>query len=292
MDPEAREQYEGEPWFALAERFADDWDQTSFDPDYPTQPLAHFEPLVRRGLRPAPTASKSAASPSSRRATRPRGSAPPCALQRLAVDQALREFDQRFPDLDLGPVVGLICAYEEADNIGDVLKSVPEEACGLGSRRSSSSTAATTARDRVALEIGCADLRPAGQPGPRGGAAGRLPAVRRPGRPLRRDPRRRRAERPGRAPGHAPAPRGRRGRLRGRLPAPRGRPDERRVPQGRGGRLRHRDQPADRDAPHRHLQRLPGPADGHAGRRRRPLGAGPVPDRRAADHGASSAAGG
>jgi predicted HD phosphohydrolase len=47
LDPNAREQYRGEPWFALAERFADDWDQTSFDPDYPTQPLEHFEPLVR-----------------------------------------------------------------------------------------------------------------------------------------------------------------------------------------------------------------------------------------------------
>ncbi|MHB8680972.1 MAG: HD domain-containing protein [Acidimicrobiales bacterium] len=47
-DPDAREQYRGEPWFALGERFADDWDQTSFDPDYPTKPLSHFEPLVRQ----------------------------------------------------------------------------------------------------------------------------------------------------------------------------------------------------------------------------------------------------
>jgi predicted HD phosphohydrolase len=46
-DPEAREQYRGEPWFALAEQFADTWDQNSFDPDYPTKPLAHFEPMVR-----------------------------------------------------------------------------------------------------------------------------------------------------------------------------------------------------------------------------------------------------
>ena len=34
--------------FELAERFADEWDQTSFDPDYPTKPLEHFEPLVRQ----------------------------------------------------------------------------------------------------------------------------------------------------------------------------------------------------------------------------------------------------
>ena len=47
-DPEARERYRGEPWFALGERFADEWDQTSFDPDYPTKPLSHFEPLVRK----------------------------------------------------------------------------------------------------------------------------------------------------------------------------------------------------------------------------------------------------
>jgi predicted HD phosphohydrolase len=47
MDPDARRQYRGEPWYELAERFADDWDQTSFDPDYPTQPLEHFEPMVR-----------------------------------------------------------------------------------------------------------------------------------------------------------------------------------------------------------------------------------------------------
>jgi predicted HD phosphohydrolase len=33
--------------FSLAERFADEWDQTSFDPDYPTKPLEHFEPMVR-----------------------------------------------------------------------------------------------------------------------------------------------------------------------------------------------------------------------------------------------------
>ena len=46
-DPNAREQYRGESWFDLAERFADDWDQTSFDPDYPTEPLEHFEPMIR-----------------------------------------------------------------------------------------------------------------------------------------------------------------------------------------------------------------------------------------------------
>ncbi len=46
-DPEARQQYVGHPAYDLAERFADEWDQTSFDPDYDTPPLEHFEPLVR-----------------------------------------------------------------------------------------------------------------------------------------------------------------------------------------------------------------------------------------------------
>ena len=31
----------------LAEQFADQWDQHAFDPDYPTYPLEHFEPMVR-----------------------------------------------------------------------------------------------------------------------------------------------------------------------------------------------------------------------------------------------------
>jgi predicted HD phosphohydrolase len=47
-DPDAREAYRGEAWFGLAAQFADEWDQTSFDPDYPTEPLEHFEPLVRQ----------------------------------------------------------------------------------------------------------------------------------------------------------------------------------------------------------------------------------------------------
>ena len=46
-DPDARRGYEGEPWFALAEQFADDWDQVAFDPAYDTLPLEHFEPAAR-----------------------------------------------------------------------------------------------------------------------------------------------------------------------------------------------------------------------------------------------------
>jgi predicted HD phosphohydrolase len=49
-DPDAREQHRealDAEVFALAERFADEWDQTAFDPDYETLPLEHFEPMVR-----------------------------------------------------------------------------------------------------------------------------------------------------------------------------------------------------------------------------------------------------
>ncbi|MCU1377091.1 MAG: metal dependent phosphohydrolase [Acidimicrobiales bacterium] len=51
MDANAREKHRAEldaATFALAERFADLWDQTAFDPEYDTLPLEHFEPLVRR----------------------------------------------------------------------------------------------------------------------------------------------------------------------------------------------------------------------------------------------------
>ena len=50
-DPDARQQHRATlppETFELAARFADDWDQTSFDPDYPTKPLSHFEPMVRK----------------------------------------------------------------------------------------------------------------------------------------------------------------------------------------------------------------------------------------------------
>jgi predicted HD phosphohydrolase len=47
-DPDARAKYDGAEWFDLAARFADDYDQTAFDPDYDTLPLEHFEPLVRK----------------------------------------------------------------------------------------------------------------------------------------------------------------------------------------------------------------------------------------------------
>ncbi|MEO7555713.1 MAG: HD domain-containing protein [Acidimicrobiales bacterium] len=49
-DPDAREKHRealSPDAFALAERFADEWDQVAFDPDGPTETLEHFEPRVR-----------------------------------------------------------------------------------------------------------------------------------------------------------------------------------------------------------------------------------------------------
>lgn len=48
MDPDLRRNHRDEPWYDLAVTFADEWDQASFDPDYPTKPLAHFELAVRQ----------------------------------------------------------------------------------------------------------------------------------------------------------------------------------------------------------------------------------------------------
>jgi predicted HD phosphohydrolase len=47
-NPNAREKYRDNPYYATAERFADEWDQTAFDPDYDTLPLEHFYPLIEK----------------------------------------------------------------------------------------------------------------------------------------------------------------------------------------------------------------------------------------------------
>src|ERR1700722_6174707 len=46
MDPNLREQHRDEPWYDLAERFADQYDQKAFDPQYHAESLEHFEPMV------------------------------------------------------------------------------------------------------------------------------------------------------------------------------------------------------------------------------------------------------
>ena len=47
LNKDERERYRGHKWFESAERFCRDWDQLSFDPDYPTKPLEHFEARLR-----------------------------------------------------------------------------------------------------------------------------------------------------------------------------------------------------------------------------------------------------
>ncbi len=47
-DPDARRQYADQPWYEMATKFTDEWDQASFDPEYDTLPLSHFEPMIDR----------------------------------------------------------------------------------------------------------------------------------------------------------------------------------------------------------------------------------------------------
>ena len=43
-----RDRLKGHPWFTACLDFCHRWDQSSFDPDYPTLPLETFEPYVQR----------------------------------------------------------------------------------------------------------------------------------------------------------------------------------------------------------------------------------------------------
>ena len=51
-DRNARERYKDHPFYQDCVDFCEKWDQTSFDPDYPTQSLEYFEPMVRKVLTP------------------------------------------------------------------------------------------------------------------------------------------------------------------------------------------------------------------------------------------------
>ncbi len=42
-----REKYKDSPYYQSCVDFCERWDQASFDPDYDTLPLSHFEPMVR-----------------------------------------------------------------------------------------------------------------------------------------------------------------------------------------------------------------------------------------------------
>ena len=47
-DAEARRRFEGESWYALAEKLVDDWDAPAFDPGFDADPLESFTPEVSR----------------------------------------------------------------------------------------------------------------------------------------------------------------------------------------------------------------------------------------------------
>jgi glycosyltransferase involved in cell wall biosynthesis len=53
------------------------------------------------------------------------------ALARRIIAESRRKFDADYPDLKLAPVVGLICAFEEEQNIGAVLAAMPTSVHGL-----------------------------------------------------------------------------------------------------------------------------------------------------------------
>ncbi len=76
------------------------------------------------------------------------------ALQRLAIEIGRQDFEARCPDVELPPVVALICAYEEEANLGAVLERVPETACGLGVSPLVVVDGGEDATDRVAKEAG------------------------------------------------------------------------------------------------------------------------------------------
>lgn len=78
------------------------------------------------------------------------------SLQRLAIDIGRRDFDRRHPGLALPPVVALVCAYEEEENIGAVLAKVPEKACGLPVLPLVVVDGGDDATDRVAIDAGAA----------------------------------------------------------------------------------------------------------------------------------------
>ena len=46
-DPEKRQAYAGHPYFDDCAAFCERWDQASFDPDYDSEPLETFEPMLR-----------------------------------------------------------------------------------------------------------------------------------------------------------------------------------------------------------------------------------------------------
>jgi predicted HD phosphohydrolase len=53
-DPKTRDRFADHPYYADCVTFCAEYDQNSFDPDYPTKPIEYFEPMVRRLFARAP----------------------------------------------------------------------------------------------------------------------------------------------------------------------------------------------------------------------------------------------
>jgi len=51
MDRDSRERFRDSPYFEYTEEFCAKYDQTAFDADYASNPLEHYEPLIREKLR-------------------------------------------------------------------------------------------------------------------------------------------------------------------------------------------------------------------------------------------------
>ena len=52
MDRNTRERFRGSPYFEYTAEFCAKYDQVAFDADYRSEPLEHFEPLIRSFLAP------------------------------------------------------------------------------------------------------------------------------------------------------------------------------------------------------------------------------------------------
>jgi glycosyltransferase involved in cell wall biosynthesis len=73
---------------------------------------------------------------------------------RRVIAQSRQAFDERYPGLTLSPAVGLICAYEEEKNIGDVLAKMPQTACGVAVTTLVVVDGGKDATDQVAIDAG------------------------------------------------------------------------------------------------------------------------------------------
>ncbi|MDQ1248825.1 MAG: hypothetical protein QG597_3199, partial [Actinomycetota bacterium] len=59
IDLNGRDVYRDSPYFERTAEFCGLYDEVSFDPDYPNEPRATFEPMVRRVLAKPPSSSTS-----------------------------------------------------------------------------------------------------------------------------------------------------------------------------------------------------------------------------------------